>query len=119
MTTRAANAETTYLNTYHAPAANADAVCTIDANPNQTWVLDWIAWSYDIALVAAETLVVTINAATVFTLDIPIEAVDTVQPPQFIHFPNGLYKPGKNQALVVTLSAGGAGCSGSLNIGYH
>ena len=120
MTTMAANAETTYYNTYHHPAADTAAVCTVAANALQTWVLDWILWSYDkVNPTAAETVTVTIGGDTVLIIDIPVGAAGTPQAPQFVPFPKGLYKPAKNEALVVTLSANSGTTTGKMNIGYH
>ena len=119
MTTLAAQGETTHYETYHHPAANTAAVCTVAANRLQTWVLDWILWSYDTWVKDVETLTVAIGGSTVAMIDIPKTADGTPYAPQYIPFKKGLYKPYKNQKLVVTLSAGGQATSGKLNIGYH
>ena len=95
------------------------AVITVDADPDQFWVLDWIAWSYSDDP-AAGNISVSFGGTVIFSLDI------THGGPGLLSFGDqlGLYnaiaqaKAPKNEAMVVTLSAE-AGISAKLSIRYR
>lgn len=95
--------------------ANAAAVITIAAGADDFWVLDAIGFSYS-AGSPAGSITVAIGGTTLFTLNI------TGTTDQFLDFSNcPIYKAArtKNEALVVTLAAGGASVIGKLNIRYR
>lgn len=116
-----ANSEVVYQNTYHSPAVNTDAVGTISAVANEAWVLDWITFGYDVANVAAESLVVTFGGTTKFEVDIPLNGTlnEPITFPHHIEFSKGLYTGTLNEEVLVTLSAAGAAVKGKVNVGYH
>lgn len=91
-------------------ASNADAAVTQDADVAQFWVVDWVYCSYAGGTVTGK-LTITIGGATVFETDIT-----STGPHQFLFDPP-LYNPAetKNQALVITLGAGGSGVTGKVN----
>lgn len=96
-------------------SANADAVVTVPAKQTEFWVLDWLAWSYSGSPTGGK-VTVSIGGTVLFEVDI------TDDGPGAFHFENApLYDANEttNQALVVTLAAGGAGVTGKLNIRYR
>jgi putative N-acetylmannosamine-6-phosphate epimerase len=91
-------------------AANDTAVITLAAASGVSHVLDSLQWSYDGASTTGG-LTVTINAVSVFDVDIIRAAADN----DSMIFPKGMYTTPKNQAMVITLKAAGAGIVGKLN----
>ncbi len=116
---RALLADAIERNGTHVPAANTAAVVTVAADADHFWVLDSIHFGYDGLPAAAKTLVVTIDGTAKLTVYVPAD-IDTAGPHEIL-FPRGFYigPKNKNEALVVTLLAGGAGISGSVNITYR
>jgi len=102
----------------HAPANNAAATKTVAAGSEDHWVLLWLHVSFDAAPSAAVTLTVAFGGTTIWSVDIAAAGVYTFD------FGNGLWhtnangKPTDNEAMVVTLPAGGAGVGGTINLGY-
>ena len=88
-------------------AANTAVAITLAANADEYHVLHAIQYSYT----AAPTnggITVTIGGTTVFDFDI-VGTEDTIE------FPKPIYQ-NKNEAMVITLKAGGAAIVGSLNV---
>jgi len=104
-------------NAYHAPVADTAAVVTIAAVANQFHVVDSIHFGFDVATDAAKNLLITFGGTTKFSIDIPL-AVTNVGPHEMV-FPRGLYTKTLNEAVVVTLSADGAGAIGKVNVTYR
>lgn len=94
-------------------AGNAAAAITVAAETENYWVLDFISWSYSAAPTGGK-LTVTINAVSVYEVDITAAGPGVID---FAHHP--LYTGVKNQALVVTLAAGGGTVVGKVNIRYR
>jgi hypothetical protein len=92
----------------HVPAANTAAIITIAGVAGRKHILHQVQWSYSAAPVAGR-LTVTVNAITVFDVD-----VISGGPGGF-----GLeIAGGTNQAVVITLAAGGGTTVGKLNVQY-
>lgn len=109
------NTTTTRKHKTHAPNADTAAIATVAAVAGEYHVLDWIHYSFDDASGAVETLIVEIDSATVWQVDIS----NAAYPPGTIYFPGGLYNTTVNQELKVTLSASAGGKKGKVNIGYR
>ena len=89
--------------------------CSEPANADNFWVLDWVAWSYSGAPTGGKCTV-SIGGVNVFEVDV------TSGGPGLLHFDqHELYNAAqtKNEALVVTLAAGGSGVTGKLQIRYR
>lgn len=98
--------------THHAPAANTDAVVTFSAQPGIAHAITGIQWSYNDGPTGGQ-IDITIGGVEVFKQYV------TAGGAGFYQFPNGL-KGAAGSAMVITLAAGGAGVSGSLDIqGYR
>ena len=54
---------------YDTEAAGDAVVITVSASADQFWVLDWIAWSYDVEPVGGG-ITVTYGGSTIFSVDI-------------------------------------------------
>lgn len=96
-------------------SADAAASITVAADPDNFWVLDWVAWSYSGDPTGGKCTV-TIGGATVFEVDV------TSGGPGLLNFDkHELYNQlqTKNQPLVVTLAAGGGSVVGKLQIRYR
>lgn len=97
-------------------ADNVAAVVTITAAANDTWDVRGIYWSYDAAPTGGN-LLVTIDGTTEVTEDIfaagPGQMLFALEDRE-----DGL-RGAKNQEVVVTLAAGGAGIGGQLNVLYR
>ncbi len=91
----------------NAPVANTDAVVTFAASANKAWSITSISWSYD-GSPTGGNLTVAVGGVTKFQVDI------TAAGPGFFGLGLGIGGE-KNQAVVFTLAAGGAGVSGKLN----
>ena len=95
--------------------ANLPCECSQDANADNFWVLDYVAWSYS-GNPTGGKCTVQIGGTTVFEVDV------TSAGHGFINFEqHGLYNAAqtKNEALVVTLAAGGGSVVGKLQIRYR
>ena len=95
----------------HQPASsNTAAIITVAAATLDYHIVDWIGWSYD-GVPTGGKLTITIDGTEVFDLDITTDG-----PGQFIFPPAGFYDPTRdpNEALVITLAAGGSGVTGKL-----
>jgi hypothetical protein len=103
----------------HAPAADTAAVVTLAApTDGSRHVIDWISWSYEKDNAAAETLILAIAGSTVATWYIPVGAATANPPPRHIPFIPPI-TAGKNEAVVVTLSACADTTKGAVNVGYR
>lgn len=97
----------------HAPASNTAAVITYAADASYKHTIGGVAWSYDAAPTGG-SLTITSNGSTIFKVNI------TAAGPGFIPFNPPLQNAAVNQALVITLAAGGSGITGIVNaLGYH
>jgi len=93
------------------PAANTDAVITYAAVRGACHVITGLAWSYD-NVPTNGNLSIAVGGATIFSMDI------TTGGAGFIIFPAPKHgSKGKN--MVVTLSAGGSGVTGKVNVLNH
>ena len=102
--------------TYHDSETDDIASITKGASAEEVWVLDWVAWIFDKAPGAAETLTVTIAGSTV--LEVSVTAIG----PGFMRFGDGIHGGiygEKNQALVVALSASTATTVGKVSAGIR
>ena len=90
----------------HEPASNTAAIITLAADANERHVLDFVSWSYD-------------NTPTGGKLSISIAGTDSMVIGITAAGPGYLYLPGmhgaKNEAMVLTLAAGGSGVVGIVN----
>lgn len=106
----------------HQPAANTAAVVNIAADAQEYWVIDSIEWSYDAAPTGGN-LLVTIGGTTVFSVDITAAGpghFDWSNAPRYTTGTGaGGGKPTLNEAVVVTLAAGGASVTGKVNVRYR
>ena len=96
-------------------AGNAACTLTVAADPDNFWVLDWIAWSYSGDPTGGKCTV-SIGGVNVFEVDV------TSGGPGLLHFDqHELYNASqtKNEALQVTLAAGGGSVVGKLQIRYR
>lgn len=91
-----------------APAANTAASLTFAAETGKRHHLVYIAWSYSAAPTGGNLKVEDASGNTVFNVDI------TAAGPGSLQFENPLRTEVGN-AMIVTLTAGGAGISGKLN----
>lgn len=104
------------LNARHTAADDVDAVVTIAAAVQEKWVIRDIGYSYDLAA-GADDGMLTIESpsgATIWEVDIGAQAG-----PGHINFFNGLHATAENQAVIITLNAGGSGIMGKLNVNYQ
>jgi len=90
------------------PAANAAATVTLGATAGQSWTIAGIYWSYN-ATPTSGQLNFTIGGVTSFTEYI------TDRGPGFFPFTPPIQATA-GTAVVVTLTAGGAAVTGSLNV---
>lgn len=96
-------------NYVHAPAVNIPAVVTlVAAGAGICNVVHQVTWSYS-EDPAGGNIKVEDGATTIFTVDIPIGG------PGPIPMRPGV-KGSPNTAMVITLAAGGATCSGKVNV---
>lgn len=95
----------------HTPAINTAAIITYTAVAAAKHVIRGVAWSYDAAPTGGNLLIEDVSGTTVFSLDI------TAAGPGFIP----LTKKGAaiNTAMIITLSAGGGGVTGKVNVLEH
>ena len=93
----------------HAPeTANTAAVITVAAAAGEIHVLESLEWSTDGTPTNCR-LTAVVDGNTI------VDVYITAAGPGQLHFPRGRYFPGSvNKAMVITLSAAGAGVSGSL-----
>lgn len=94
----------------HVPAPNTDAVVTLAASSDsrERVAIDAIHWSYSNAP-AAGVLTVASNGVVLYTLYVTNGGAG------FLPFGRG-FDGSRGQNLVITLSAGGGGVLGTLNI---
>lgn len=94
------------------PAANTAAVVTYAASPTASHVISGVAWSYDQTPAGGNIKVEDGAGNVIFSIDVPTAGAGVVY-----------FWPGKqgtiNTALVVTLSAGGVGVTGKLDVIGH
>jgi hypothetical protein len=99
-------------------ADNTSAVITLAASAGTLHVIDWITVSFDKTLTTIGSLTVSINAVNVYGVFFSADAHSSGP----FHFVFGDGKNGglygaKNQAVVITLTTGGAAVQGTLNAG--
>lgn len=93
----------------HAPAANTAAVVTYAAGgAGVAHTISGVAWSYNADPTAGNLKIEDGSGTTVFSVDI------TSKGPGFFLFPEPL-RGSANTALIITLAAGGASCTGKVN----
>jgi hypothetical protein len=92
------------------PAVNTAAVVTYAAVPGQRHYITGVNWSYYGGIPTGGNLTITFAGAVVFEEDINEEG------PGFVTFPLPKRSPADNQALVITLTAGGAAVFGGISI---
>lgn len=99
----------------HSPSSNTDATKTVAADPEHCWVLESIEFGYDLDPDAgAGQLTVVAGSTTI--LSVPIVNGGAGQ----LTFRHGRHNDGAlDEALVITLVAGGSGCSGEINATYR
>lgn len=97
------------------PAANTAAVVTLAADAQGMHVIDHMTYSYEGGATTDETLTVTIGGVTKYAQYI------NASKNQEIPLPGGLYNQAltKNEEVIATLSASGAGATGKLNVVYR
>jgi hypothetical protein len=95
----------------HEPAADTAAIVTYSGTAGVSHVISGIAFGYDIDPIGG-LLTVTANAVVVFTIPVTKSGAGFIPftPPK---------KSGVAHALVVTLAAGGAGCTGKVSVLGH
>jgi hypothetical protein len=97
------------VTTSHAPAANTAAVVTLAAGDSDEWhVIDGVLFSYDTAPTGG-SVVITDGVQTMTLL------VDSAGPKQVGMGGGPIFCGGYGLAVTVTLAAGGASVTGSLN----
>jgi hypothetical protein len=90
---------------FNYPAANTAAVITLTAQTDKRWVIHGISWSYSGAPTGGR-LSITFGGVTEFDIDIASSGVGET---------SAFLSGGINQAVVITLAAGGVGITGKLN----
>jgi hypothetical protein len=95
-------------------AANAAAVITVDASPDEFWVIDSIGWSYSNTPTGGR-LVAAIGGTVLIDTDIGTGG------PGLIELSKPFYKTDetRNEALVITLHAGGGSVVGKVYCRYR
>lgn len=95
-------------------SANADAVITIPADADEFWMLDSVGWSYD-GDPTGGRLTVAIGGTLLLDTDV------TSGGPGLLEFRKPYYKTAetKNEAMVITLYAGGSGVTGKVYCRYR
>jgi hypothetical protein len=96
---------------------NEIADVTIAASAGEYWVLDSIQYGYSQAPSTRGFLVVSFADVTKMGLYVPVSI--GAAGPHTIRFPKGFYTGTKNEKLIVSLSGGGAGTFGVVNITYR
>lgn len=109
------DAKTTTLHNDGAADGSATTI-TLVATAGQVWVVDTIFFSYSAAPAAGATLAVTINGVTVFKHAVTAGGLGFA--PARSANDEGFYG-NKNEAVVVTLSAGGGVIQGRLTVKYR
>jgi hypothetical protein len=89
--------------------ANDTAVITLAAATDTIHALDSLQWSYSAAPTGGK-LTIAIGGSTVWEVDITAAGAG----PNII-FPKGVYQTTGNEAMVLTLAAGGGAIVGKLN----
>jgi len=98
--------------TKHAPAANTAAVATISAATGKRPVLNWVLFSYDNIPTGGGLTIAYTKGGVATTIEIDVTAAG----PYHIPFPDDSPIVGDiGTEIVVTVLAGGAGCSGKVN----
>lgn len=90
-------------------SSDTAAVATKAAGPGQFWVVDWVTWSYIGGDPTGGKVTIAINGTTVWEQDISSKG-----PGHFDFSKAPVYTGVKNQALTVTLAAGGSGVTGKV-----
>lgn len=97
------------LDASHRPTADTAAVITLAASSGFHHVIHGVQWSYTGTAPSSGKLTITVNAAIKWEVDIT-----ALGPGGFTFTIAG----GNNQAVVLTLAAGGAATTGKLNAQY-
>jgi hypothetical protein len=98
----------------HAPAANTAAVVTYAGVAALRHVITGLVWSYAGGIPVGGNLKVDdVAGTTVFTMDIDESG------PGIIVFPKPKRSAAVNTAIIITLTAGGAGVTGKVSILNH
>lgn len=96
------------------PADDTAAVVTIAAETGERHVIDTVYWSYDAAPTGGK---LTVTNGTI-TLEWDITAAGPGYLPLRMADDEG-FDGGVNTAVTITLTAGGAGIAGKLNVKYR
>lgn len=117
---QAANAQTIELNATDTSAAGAAATVTIAADADQYWIIDSVHFGYNDETTAVEGLSIAFGGSTKFALPIQIAAATASQKAFYeVIFPRGLYTGTVNEAVVVSLTAGGGAILAYVNVTYR
>lgn len=96
----------------HAPAVNTAAIVTYALVAGQQHYITGVAWSYYGGIPTGGNLTITDGGAVVFNVDVNEEG------PGFFTFPRPK-SAGVGNAMVITLTAGGAAVTGKVSILNH
>ena len=110
------NKDAVVLNARHTPADNVDAVVTIAAVADEKWVIRDIGHSYDAAPGADDGMLTIESPSGTIIWEVDIGAKLGAS---HINFDHGLHAAAENQAVIITLNAGGANIMGKLNVNYQ
>ena len=94
-------------------SANAATTITVAADEGEFWVVRWIGYSFDGAITGTPTLAISYGGTDKIIVNISDRRGHIEFNPPLHH------QQTLNEALVVTLGAGGAGVSGRLYLGYN
>lgn len=94
----------------HAPSSNTAAVITVAAVPGVKHELEMLSWSYDVDPTNGAITIECPSGTTIQSFAI------TNKGPGFLPFSGSCMKmPTANAAMIITLAAGGSGCTGKIN----
>lgn len=97
----------------NAPAANTAAVVTYAAVADHKHVIGGIAWSYTADPTNGNLKIEDVSGTTVFSMDITSKGAGV------IIFPRPKRSKAVSTAMIVTLAAGGASCTGKVSVLNH
>tara|TARA_R100001594_G_scaffold73756_1_gene108310 strand:+ start:1838 stop:2176 length:339 start_codon:yes stop_codon:yes gene_type:complete len=95
-------------------ASAAAATATIAAVADEYHAIDWIAVSYEGTAITGN-LLVQLGGVTYFNIDID----GSTYVDRFFQFHVPMCSGNLNESAVITLSSGGSGVNGKLNVGYR
>jgi hypothetical protein len=111
----AINRDASRINSRDDSADNAAATVTVAASTTEYWAVRRIDYSFDVLPTTALTMTISFGGVTKWKIDLEL----TINPRHIDFFENPIHNAQKvNEAMVVTLSAGGAGKISALNVVY-